>query len=55
MSDTTEDKLCKYINLEDNLIKDIREVHRRGRSRPILNTPRQPRELEEDLLQSKLH
>jgi hypothetical protein len=33
MSDTAEDKPCKYINLEDNSIKDIRELHRRGRAK----------------------
>jgi hypothetical protein len=32
MSDTKEDKLCKYINLEDNSIKDIQELQRRGRA-----------------------
>jgi hypothetical protein len=40
-------KLCKYINLEDNSIKDIQELQRRGRDKPIPNTPRQPWEPEE--------
>jgi hypothetical protein len=52
MSDTLEDKLCKYINLEDNSIKDIRELQRRGRAKPIPNTPRQPRKPKEELLQA---
>jgi hypothetical protein len=55
MSDTAEYKLCEYINLEDNSIKDIQELHRRGRAKPIPNSPRQPREPEEELLQPKLH
>jgi hypothetical protein len=55
MSDTAEDKLCKYINLEDNFIKDIRELQRRGRAKLISNTPKQSREPEEELLQHKLH
>jgi hypothetical protein len=55
MSDTIEDNLCKYINLEDNSIKDIRELQRRGRAKPIPNTPRQPQEPKEELLQPKLH
>jgi hypothetical protein len=50
MSNATEYKLCKYINLEDNSIKDIRELQRRGRDKPIPNTPRQPWEPEEELL-----
>jgi hypothetical protein len=55
MSNTAEYKLCEYINLEDNCIKDIRELQRRVRAKPIPNTPRQPREPEEELLQPKLH
>jgi hypothetical protein len=47
MSNTAIYKLCKYINLEDNSIKDIRELQRRGRDKPIPNTSRQPRESEE--------
>jgi hypothetical protein len=47
MSDTAVYKLCKYINLEDNSIKDIRELERRGRDKPLPNTPRQPQEPEE--------
>jgi hypothetical protein len=42
MSDTVEYKLCEYINVEDNSIKDIQELHRKGRAKPILNTPRPP-------------
>jgi hypothetical protein len=37
MSDTIEDKLCEYINLEDNSIKDIQELQRRERAKSILN------------------
>jgi hypothetical protein len=43
MSDIVEDKLFKYINLEDNSIKDIQELLRRGRVKPISNTRRKPR------------
>jgi hypothetical protein len=50
MSDTAEYKLCEYINIEDNSIKDIRELQRRGRAKPIPNTPREPQEPEEELL-----
>jgi hypothetical protein len=39
MSDTAEYKLCEYINLENNSIKDIRELQRRGSAKPIPNTP----------------
>jgi hypothetical protein len=46
-SDTAVYKLGKYINLEDNSIKDIRELQRKGRDKPILNTPRKPWEPEE--------
>jgi hypothetical protein len=35
MSDTAEYKLYKYINLEDNSIRDTQELHRRGRAKPI--------------------
>jgi hypothetical protein len=35
MCDIAVYKLCKYINLEDNSIKDIRELQRRGRDKPI--------------------
>jgi hypothetical protein len=45
MSDTAEYKLCEYINLEDNSIKEFRVLQRRGRAKPIENTPRQPQEL----------
>jgi hypothetical protein len=47
MFDTAIYKLCKYVNPEDNPIKDIRELQRRGRDKPIPNTPRQPREPKE--------
>jgi hypothetical protein len=47
MSDATVYKLCKYINLEDNSIKDIQELQRRRRDKPIPNTPMQPRESEQ--------
>jgi hypothetical protein len=47
MSNTAVYKLCEYINLEDNSIKDIRELQRRRRDKPIPHTPRQPWELEE--------
>jgi hypothetical protein len=47
MSNTAIYKLCKYINLEDNSIKDIRELQRRGRDKLIPSNPRQPREPEE--------
>jgi hypothetical protein len=47
MFDTAIYKLCKYINLEYNSIKGIRELQKRGRDKPIPNTPRQPREPEE--------
>jgi hypothetical protein len=50
MSDTTEYKLCEYINLEYNSIKEFRVSQMRGRAKPIPNTPRQHRELEEELL-----
>jgi hypothetical protein len=50
MSDTAEYKLCEYINLEDNSIKEFRVLQRRGRAKLIPNTPRQPREPEEELL-----
>jgi hypothetical protein len=55
MYDIAQYKLCKYINLEDNSIKNIRELQRRERAKPIPNTPRQPWELEEELLQPKLY
>jgi hypothetical protein len=42
MSATAEDKLCKNVNLEDNSIKDIQELQKRGSAKPIPNTPRQP-------------
>jgi hypothetical protein len=47
MSDTAEYKLCEYINLEDNSIKEFRTLQRRGRAKPILNTPKQPQEPKE--------
>jgi hypothetical protein len=50
MSDTAEYKLCEYINLEDNSIKEFRVLQRRGRAKLIPNTPRQPREPKEELL-----
>jgi hypothetical protein len=55
MSDTVESKLCEYMNLEDNSIKNIQELQRRGRAKSIPNTPRQHREPEEELLQPKVH
>jgi hypothetical protein len=47
MSDTAVYKVCKYINLEDNSIKDIQKLQSRGRDKPIPNTSRQPSEPEE--------
>jgi hypothetical protein len=35
MFDTVEYKLCEYINLEDNSIKDIWELQRRRRAKSI--------------------
>ena len=54
MSNTAEHNPCKYINLEDSSIKNIRELQRKVRDRPILNT-KQPWEPKDELLQSKLH
>jgi hypothetical protein len=38
-SDTAEYKPCEYINLEDNSIKDIRELQRKVRAKAIPKTP----------------
>jgi hypothetical protein len=50
MYDIAQNKLCKYINLEDNSIKDIQKLQRRGRTRPIPNTFRWAQKPEEKLL-----